>query len=97
MELVEMDKERKMMSELFFIIMKVGKEKEHTKKKHAIYFLCPLKKVPLLIGVHSWWSFGSGRSNDCTFWRGCIGGAVFGDAIKGCAILRGTIIGGTIV
>ncbi len=50
MKLVEMDKERKLMSELFFIIMKVGKEKEHTKTNMPFIFVFPQTGTSLYEG-----------------------------------------------
>ena len=87
-----MDKESKQMCALFFTIVKVGKGKHTHKDKPALCFLYPFKNGPLLMRVHYWWS-ACGGSNSCTFWRGCIGGAVFVGAITCCVIVGGTIIG----
>ncbi len=43
MELFEMDEHRKKMCELFFLIMKVGKGKNHT-KTNLLYIVCFLPK-----------------------------------------------------
>ena len=54
-----------------------GEWKKSHKDKPSLYFLFPTQKGPLLMRVPSWWSVGCGRSDGCTWWRGCMGGAVF--------------------
>ena len=85
------------MYELSFLITKAGKEENSQKAKPAIYFLCPLKRVPLLMGVTSLWIIGCRRNISITCWRWRRGGDVFGGITEGCTIARGTIIGDIIV
>jgi hypothetical protein len=55
---------------LFFLITKARKGKKAHKDEPALYFLCPLKKGPLLMRVPSWWSVGCGRCDSYTCWKG---------------------------
>ncbi len=45
-----LNKNWKQMYQVSFLITKAGKDEKAQKDKPAIYFLCPLKKVPLLMG-----------------------------------------------
>ena len=84
-----------------------GGRGESTHRQTLHLFFVSTQKVYLFMRVPSWWTVVYGRSDSCTCWRGCIGGAVFGGAIEGfaivfdanlgSAIVDSAIVGGTIV